>query len=201
MQQNKKHFTCSTCAKLKKKAEENHFKLKSSNTEINNLVEENCYLRSIINGMERKIDELGNKLNKSLKSLEKIDLFEEKLNSILKYMGDYKFEKPNPSYADTAKTYPSKNVSLNSPNSLVLNIKPKKIQSSEETRKEIQQKINPVVEKASVEKVKHISKGGIVVKCTSIGDTKKLGKLTEEKLKKVYSVNISKLTKISINWQ
>ena len=98
------------------------------------------------------------------------------------------------SYADTLKkpSQEMKNITKKS-NVPAIIIKPKTKQSFKETKEEIQKKINPTAINVSVNNVREIKNGGIVIKLTNESGVEDFKKLSEEQLKGKYSVKVSKL--------
>lgn len=73
-------------------------------------------------------------------------------------------------------------------------IKPKKIQKSEETKRDIQTAINPANLNIGIRSLKETKQGNIVVKCETEQDLKQLKEETEKKLNVEYEVEIPKKT-------
>lgn len=71
-------------------------------------------------------------------------------------------------------------------------IKPKEIQSSDKTKKELEQKINPTQLALAVKNVKQVSQGGVVVQCNDKDSLEKLQNKAVSELGQQYEIKVTK---------
>lgn len=71
----------------------------------------------------------------------------------------------------------------------VVVIKPKEKQESKKTMEAIQKHVNPVSLEVGITEVKNIKEGGVLIKCKSKEEVKKIQTVVEKKLSKNYKIN------------
>lgn len=192
---------CLSCTKLSKKEVSEIKKLtlkwtclnceidKEPNDKIKNLEEENKLFKNIIYQMNEKIEKLIQTMEmiKAEDIKTKINLLIEKVDNL----NSNKKINEEPLYSNILKT--QKPIMIKNENLPVVIIKPKKNQTSKTTKQEVQKKMNPALVNVSIKNVEDIRNGGIIIKSNTKEEIEKLKKLSDEKLKEDYIVEISKL--------
>lgn len=186
-------WTCINCIENQNQTEQNG--------KLIRLEKENILFKEIIYEMNEKfekliqtMDELKSKVEilETINIASKLNTIDSNINQILENLHgkESAIQEKNKLYSNILKTPPKK---VNNENLPVLIIKPKKHQTYQQTKNEVQEKINPISVMASVSGIKEIKNGGIIIKGKSKEDIEKIKILSEKNLNEKYSINISKL--------
>lgn len=159
---------------------------------ISNIEEENILFKKIIHDLNEKIKLLSQKLELFEKAnYLKIDQIENKIDTLIQKFDETNKKIPSKELYSEILTKKAKHTGTT--NLPVLIIKPKTTQSSQKTKKEVQENVNPVAINVSVNKVKNIRNGGIIIKSNSKEEIQNLEQLSKKKLNENYTVQISQL--------
>lgn len=184
LKKNKKEWKCLNCSKNP-----------NANIDFKKLEEENAFLK-------KHIVEMYNKIEYLIKKVENIETFQvtnkiSQIEILIKKMFEI-FEEKNIYQPKNDKSYSaalksSKNDTTEKENLPVVIIKPKNNQNSKQTKEYVQKNVNPSSIKATVKEVKEIRNGGIIIKTNTKEEVQRLKEISEEKLNKNYTVEISKM--------
>ncbi|KAG5860975.1 hypothetical protein JTB14_026213 [Gonioctena quinquepunctata] len=110
-------------------------------------------------------------------------------------MAEISWTQNNISYSEITKKNTQQKMNMIQNNIPKVIIRPKNVQTSVDTKIDIDKSINPAELKISIENIKTTNNGGLFIKCQSRQQVDLLMKSAQEKLQNKYDISISKMRK------